>query len=118
MASSPGLSPRLQLGRALRERFLAEADKAMVEVSGAVQARLTKLLDEPSSARESQIRRDIWMAYKKARPLWVDSTIKQWRACLEPVKPKKVERTLEAAGFELVGTEDRNKILRPDWCWR
>lgn len=112
MATSPGLSPRLQLGKALRERFLAEADKAMVEISGAVQTRLTELVDEPSSARESQVRRDIWTAYKKARPIWVDSTMKQWRDCLEPVKTKKTERTLESAGLELVGTEVvENKIL-------
>lgn len=112
MATSPALSPRLQLGKALRERFLAEADKAMVEISGAVMTRLTELVDEPCSARESQVRRDVWTAYKKARPLWVDSTMRQWRDCLEPPKVKKAERTLESAGLELVGTEVvENKIL-------
>jgi hypothetical protein len=112
MATSAGLSPRLQLGRALRERFLAEAEKAMVEISGAVQHRLTELIDEPCSARESTMRRDVWTAYKKARPLWVDATMREWRECLDPPKVKKVGRSLEAAGLELVGTDVvENKIL-------
>eukprot|EP01041_Mallomonas_annulata_P032727 gene32727-55251_t len=104
MATSPALTPRLQLARALRERFLAEAGKAALEISGAVQERLTTLMDELVNARESQSRRDTWMAYKRCRPLWVDGTMKVWRECLDPPKQKKAVG-LEAAGLELVGTE-------------
>jgi len=112
MATRPGLSPRQQLARAVRERFLAEAGKAMVEISGAVLERLTTLVDEPAGARESQIRRDTWMAYKRCRPGWVDGTMKVWRECLEPPKEKKSKDSLEVAGLELVGTEVvENKIL-------
>ena len=111
MATSPALTPRLQLARALRERFLAEAGKAALEISGAVQERLTTLMDELVNARESQSRRDTWMAYKRCRPLWVDGTMKVWRECLDPPKQKKAVG-LEAAGLELVGTEVvENKIL-------
>lgn len=111
MATSPPLSPRLQLTRALRERFLLEAGKAVTEISGVVQERLTELMDEPTNAREAQARRDIWMAYKQSRPLWVDGTIKAWRECLEPPKPKNTS-DLQSAGLELVGTEVvENKIL-------
>jgi len=111
MATSPALTPRLQLARALRERFLAEAGKAAVEISAAVQERLTTLMDELVNARESQTRRDTWMAYKRCRPLWVDGTMKVWRECLDPPKQKKAAG-LEAAGLELVGTEVvENKIL-------
>lgn len=111
MATSPALTPRLQLARALRERFLAEAGKAALEISGAVQERLTALMDELANARESQLRRDIWMAYKNNRPLWLDGTMKAWRECLDPPKQKK-ENSLESAGLELVGTEVvENKIL-------
>jgi hypothetical protein len=110
--SSPSPSPRLQLARAVRERFLAEASKAMVEISGTVQERLTELVDEPCSARESQTRRDTWTAYKKCRPLWVDGTTKAWRECLDPPKGKKSGESLDVAGLELVGTEVvENKIL-------
>lgn len=112
MATTPSLSPRLQLGKILRERFLAEAGKAMVEISGAVQSRLTELLDEPCGARESQIRRDVWTMYKDARSRWSELTMKEWRACLEPAKEKPAVRSLESAGLELVGTDVvENKIL-------
>ncbi|WP_138512764.1 DUF1631 family protein [Rhodoferax bucti] len=111
MAIGPVLSPRLQLTRALRERFLAEAGKALLEISGAVQERLTTLVDELTNARDAQLRRDIWMAYKQSRPLWIDGTTKAWRECLEPPKQKK-SSGLESAGLELVGTEVvENKIL-------
>lgn len=111
MATSPALPPRLQLARALRERFLAEAGKAAQEIGGAVQERLTTLMDELVNAREAQLRRDTWMAYKRCRPLWVDGTMRAWRECLDPPKEKKAAG-LEAAGLELVGTEVvENKIL-------
>ncbi|MBX9818362.1 MAG: DUF1631 domain-containing protein, partial [Burkholderiaceae bacterium] len=111
MATPPALPPRLQLARALRERFLAEAGKAALEIGGAVQERLTTLMDELVNAREAQARRDTWMAYKRCRPLWLDGTTKAWRECLDPPKQKKATG-LEAAGLELVGTEVvENKIL-------
>ena len=112
MVTASNTSPRLQLGRALRERFLTEMTKAMTELSGVVQARLTEMVDEPGSARDSQVRRDVWMAYKKNRPLWLDSTLKVWRECLEPAPEKKSNDSLESAGLELVGTEVvENKIM-------
>lgn len=89
MATAPSsipLTPRLQFARVVRERFLAEAGKALIEISGAVHEQITTLMDEPSNAREGQDRRDTWMAYKKCRPLWVDGTMKVWRECLDPPK--------------------------------
>jgi hypothetical protein len=95
----------------VRERFLAEAVQAMIEISGAVHEQITALMDEPSNARESQDRRDVWMAYKKCRPLWVDGTKTVWRECLDPPKVKK-QASQEVAGLQLVGTEVvENKIL-------
>ncbi len=114
MATTPAsshLTPRQQFARAVRERFLAEAVQAMIEISGAVHEQITTLMDEPSNARESQERRDIWMAYKKCRPLWVEGTKTVWRECLDPPKVKK-QASLEVAGLQLVGTEVvENKIL-------
>ncbi len=85
----------------------------MVEIGGAVQDRLTTLMDEPSNAKENQLRRDAWMAFKKSRPLWIEATMKVWRECLEPAAAKKAEKDgLESAGFELVSTDVvENKIL-------
>ena len=107
----PALSPRLQLARAVRERFVVEIGRAMPDFSAAVMERLTILMDEPSNARENQLRRDAWMAFKKAAPVWQQSTIKVWRDCMEPAKEKK-SALKESDGLELVGTEVvENKIL-------
>ena len=96
---------------ALRERFLAEAGRAMVEIGGAVQEQLTALMDAPSNAREGQERRDVWMAYKSFRPLWLEGTQKVWRECLAPPGKKKAADA-EVMGLQLVGTEVvENKIL-------
>ena len=111
MATGQALSPRLQLARALRERFFAESCKALLEIGAAVQDRLTELVDEPSNARDSQTRRDIWMAYKQSRPLWVEGTQKSWRECLSPSEVKKATE-VRSVNLELVGTEVvENKIL-------
>jgi hypothetical protein len=115
MATSPALSPRLQLAKALRERFVVEMGQAMVEVGVAAMDRLTVLMDEPASARENQTRRDAWMAFKDARPRWLDATMVAWRECLEPpsqAKKAKAAAKAEIGGLELVGTEAvENKIL-------
>lgn len=110
MATSSSLSPRLQLARVIRERFLAESEKAMVDIGGAVQERLTALMDEPSSARDNQTRRDVWMSYKQCRPFWLEGTTKVWRACLEPTEKRLADP--HSGGLELVGAEVvENKIL-------
>ncbi|CAM8646556.1 Protein of unknown function DUF1631 [Comamonadaceae bacterium] len=111
MATGQALSPRLQLARALRERFFAESCKALLEIGAAVQDRLTELVDEPSNARDSQTRRDIWMAYKQSRPLWIEGAQKSWRECLSPSEVKKATE-VRSVNLELVGTEVvENKIL-------
>jgi hypothetical protein len=111
MATQSNPSPRLQLARAVRDRFLVEAGKGMLEISGAVQERLTALMDEPANARDNQARREVWMAYKTCRPLWLDGTMKVWKECLEPAKQKKTVDP-DVGGLELVGAEVvENKIL-------
>ena len=114
MATIPrpsSLSPRQQFARAVRERFLAEAGKGMGEICSAVEAQLSALMDGLGSARESQERRDRWMAYKKCRPLWMEGTLKVWTECLDPPRKKKTD-SLEATGLQLVGTDEvENKIL-------
>jgi Protein of unknown function (DUF1631) len=112
MVTSFGLSPRLQLGRNVRERYLADVSKAMVDIGNVVQVRLTELVMEPAVARESQLRRDAWTAYKAAQPVWVDLTLKAWKACLSPVKDAHSISSQELGGMALVGTDVvENKIL-------
>jgi len=112
MASSPSSAARLQFGRALRERYLADVSRAMAEMGMAVQNRLTELVDEPCPPREVQSRRDAWMAFKSARDTWVRLTIQAWKACLEPVHAKKPLASLDTSSLSLVGTDEvENKIL-------
>jgi hypothetical protein len=109
---SSNLDSRTQLGRMLRERYLADVSKAMADIGEAVQARWTELVTEVCLARESQTRRDAWTAYKAARPLWVDLTLKEWRACLAPAKDKQDAAPPDMARLELVGADVmENKIL-------
>lgn len=112
MTASSRPSPS-QLARSVRERFLAELGKAMLEIVANVQERLTVLMDEPCNAREAQLRRDIWTAYKRCRPIWQENTTKAWREALESSRAgKKALNSLDAGGLELVGAEVfENKIL-------
>lgn len=111
MVTLPSTTPKLQISRNVRDGFLAEMGKGLVEIGGAVQDRLTALMDEPTNARESQVRREFWVAYKRCRSAWIAGTIKVWKECMEPAKVKK--RWAPASdGLELVGAEVvENKIL-------
>ena len=114
MAMSPTISPRLKFTRALRERFLGRAAKALVEIGVAVDNRLVALMEESGNARQSQNRRDVWMAYKRYRPLWLDGTMTSWRDCLDPMKSRKTAVAAKgpASSLELVGVDVvENKIL-------
>ncbi len=112
LTSSSSLASRIALGRAVRERYLADVSGAMVEIGDAVQGRWTELVSEVCLSRESQLRRDAWTAYKSAQPLWVERTLKEWRACLDPVQEKPEVTLQDFAGLELVGTDVmENKIL-------
>ena len=110
--SSSSLASRAPLGRALRERYLADVSQAMVEIGEAVQTRWTELVSEVCVAREAQLRRDAWTAYRAAHSVWVERTLKEWRACLDPVQEKQAAEPQDFAGLELVGTDVmENKIL-------
>jgi len=103
---------RLQFGKSLRERFVADVSKGMVNVGADVQVRLTDLIDEVCPPREMQPRRDAWLAYRDARNVWVRQTIKGWQACLEPGEVKNTTTGLDSGMLSLVGTDEvENKIL-------
>jgi hypothetical protein len=104
MATVPSSSPRLQFARTVRERFLAEISRSLTELAGSLQDYLTKLVDEATNSRDSQLRRDSWTAYKRCRPMWLDATLKSWRASLDPAQVKAAAAADELS-LELVGTE-------------
>lgn len=113
MATSLSYMQRMQLAEKIRQRFVAEFGRAMVELGNVVQERLTSLLNAAGSSREVQNRRDAWTVYQRSRTAWIDGTMKAWEATLKPPASKKPDVDLdEGIGFELVGTEVvENKIL-------
>jgi hypothetical protein len=114
MATPTTTNPRLKFTQALRERFLGEASKAMVEIGAAVDAQLVVVMDSPGSARANQSRRDAWMAFKKCRPVWIEGTTSSWKECLLPSKNRKSIASSKdlSNSLELVGTDEvESKIL-------
>ena len=112
---------RLQLAMQAREQFVAEAQKALVDLGGMLQDRLTHLLNERGTTREMQTRRDAWMLYQKQRNVWVEGTLKLWQAALrdptgkagQPNTSRGAELSLDdGSGLTLQATDAvENKIL-------
>jgi len=117
MAKQLSYMQRMQVAEKARQRFVADAERALVDLGGLIQDRLTTLLSERGLTREMQDRRDAWTLFQKLRPVWVDGTMTAWRVALKPASGKKPEKKEELAlegdgGFSLVGTDAvENKIL-------
>ena len=115
MATSPSFAQRTQLAQETRKRFVADAGRAMVDISTTVQERLTALMNEAAPSRDMQIRRDAWTIYQRSRAVWLDGTMKAWqKALLPPPAPtsKGLVTDLEMEGLQLVGTDEvENKIV-------
>jgi hypothetical protein len=111
MSTQASFAQRVQLAQETRKRFVADAERAMVELAAAVQERLTALINEAASSREMQNRRDAWTFYQRSRSAWVDGTLNAWQTALKPAVTAAPPKELEAS-LELVGTDVmENKIL-------
>jgi hypothetical protein len=118
MATPLSYMQRMQVAEKARQRFVADAERALVDLGGLIQDRLTTLLGEKGLTREMQDRRDAWMLFQKLRPVWIDGTMKAWQQALKPQAGKKPEKKLDDlalegdGGLSLVGTDAvENKIL-------
>ncbi|WP_237219062.1 DUF1631 family protein [Rhodoferax aquaticus] len=85
----------------------------MADIGAQVQGKLTALIDEPANARDSQHRRDVWVAYRKFRTPWLEATLKAWRSALEtPAKGLAKPAPDDFGAMSLVATDAvENKIL-------
>jgi len=114
MASKPSSTQHSRLAQETRERFVADARRTMVEITGAVQERLSVLMGEAGSSRDMQIRRDAWTFYQRTRNAWQEATTSGWQKLLQPVSAfaKTDLQVMDMDGLQLVGTEVvENKII-------
>ena len=112
MATRSSPSRHHQLTQETRERFVADAVRAMLDVVGAVQERLSVLVNEAAPSREMQVRRDAWTFFQRTKQQWRDGTIKVWQAALSPEPSFAITGTQDIDSLQLVGTDVvENKIL-------
>ncbi|WP_367848469.1 DUF1631 family protein [Rhodoferax sp. WC2427] len=111
MASNAPSHPGLQLARNARESLVTEVGQALGDVSRAVAARLTVLLEEAHSTREMHERQDAWTAFQRQSHAWEQATAAAWRQALHPSTHGGAVRDV-GLQFELMGDEVvENKIL-------
>ena len=113
MASKPPpTSQHGRLAQETREGFVADASRAMTEISSAVLERLSILVSEAAPSREMQIRRDAWTFYQRAKTGWHDETVRGWQKALKPPAAPATTDFQDIDSLQLVGTEVvENKIL-------
>ena len=113
MASKPPpTSQHGRLAQETREGFVADASRAMTEISSAVQERLSILVSEAAPSREMQGRRDAWTFYQRAKTGWRDETVRSWQKALKPPAAPVTTDFQDLDSLQLVGTEVvENKIL-------
>lgn len=106
-------SPEQLLARRARERFVAEMGRKMGEVGIAIKERLTQLLEQVSSVREMQDRRDAWTLFQSHGRAWEDGTVAAWKQALAGAAPPAAAPPRAGAlTLELVGDEVmENQIL-------
>jgi hypothetical protein len=111
MASNPSFASRVQIALEARKRFVADASRGMVELSTAVQDKLTSLMNETASLRDMQIRREMWSQYQRSRSRWDDGTQRRWAEALVSPTTTAKKRVLSDS-LQLVGTDVAdNKVL-------
>ena len=105
-----------QAGSALafrvRKQLMTQAAVAMASLVNVVHERVIALMNEAASSRETQLRRDVWLAYQKEKNRWQEGVVKAWQNALMAPPPVRPTAAALAGGFELIGTEVvENKII-------
>lgn len=100
------------LARRARERFVAEMGRKMGELGTVIKERLTQLLEQVSSVREMQDRRDAWTLFQSHGRAWEDGTVAAWKRALSGVAAPAAPARTGVLTLELVGDEVmENQIL-------
>lgn len=104
MAATPPSLASSALARKAREQFVTQIEGVMEPMAEGIRVRLIELVDQSTSTREMQDRRDAMLDYDRQRVDWVKNAPKAWRRALIP--PTATARVrLEAMNLELIGDE-------------
>ena len=72
-------TPDHPLARRTRQHFVAELSRRLGEVGAAVKERLTQALEQVSSVREMQERRDAWTLFQSHGRAWEEAVAAAWQ---------------------------------------
>ncbi len=88
-----------------RALFAERALRILPLLAKTVQDRLTNLLDQPTSAREMQERRDGWLAFQKSGGVWVQNTSSAMTRARSQALVTPLSKFPPSASMELMGNE-------------
>jgi len=100
------------MAKQARELFMGKAVEILNEAAVAVRSKLSSLLEQSATARDSQDRRDAFLAYQKGEMQWVNAVQAAWKKSLLPATGNTTNSDLQSLSFELMGNDVvENKIL-------
>lgn len=101
------------VARRVRQHYAAELSRRLGEVGAAVKERLTQALEQVSSVREMQERRDAWTLFQSHGRTWEAGVAAAWqRAALAEPAPAPPQPAMPVLELTLVGDEVvENKII-------
>ncbi len=96
-----------QLAQQVREQFVRDAVLGLGALSSAVLEAFTFLVNQTGTAREMQLRHDLWSMFQKHQAAWVAGTDKAWKYAASQsfntaVKLRPATLSLELLGDEVV----------------
>lgn len=104
MALRPSIAQRARLAQEVRERFVADAGRGMLELGAALQERLTALIQQAAPLPDMHSRRDAWSLYQDKRTTWQEGTLKAWQAALQPAMTR-TKKTVQDDSLELLDAD-------------
>jgi hypothetical protein len=111
MTSPLSAQQNASLAARIRQRLVDEAAQAMTVLQASLREHLISLLNEVTSMREQQLRRDTWTLYEQQKERWLEATFTAWRLALRPAGQRSVTSSLSSQ-LELVSTETvENRML-------
>ena len=90
------------LAKQARELFVVHVGRSLPELVKACDTRLTAILDQAGSARDTQARRDAWSGFQKNQTTWLNQSRKLLQRTLLPGFPNTGSPTSVSGQLELV----------------